>query len=118
MPCYSAWRQRFFAGIFIHGNINLLVYVAFMLVYYLLLFRLCLYRDPGFIYMIDEQLRVYTRKTMWRFNIYALIQLSVGFAVANIIGDKFHNADINWEIILINTCFIILVRTVYFSFKG
>ena len=104
-------------GLVINSNMSMLLYVAFIVSYYILMFRLALYRDPEFVYMTDDELRLYGQSNK-RYNWFAIIELSLITSAANIIGDKYHQPQLVWTIILVNVYVLALIKTVYFSFKG
>ncbi|SFD88790.1 hypothetical protein SAMN05518672_103708 [Chitinophaga sp. CF118] len=60
-------------GLIMKDSPNLLIFTLIMQGYYLLLFRLCLYRDSQIVYLNEEQLAVYGKKNFKTFTIWTTI---------------------------------------------
>jgi uncharacterized membrane protein len=64
-------------GLIMKDTPNLLIFTLFMQAYYLLLFRLCLYRDSRILYLNEEQMTIYSKNNAKQFTVISTILSSI-----------------------------------------
>jgi hypothetical protein len=105
-----------YAGIFATSYFDLLLYTAFILAYHILIFQLCVYRDPVFVYMNDEQLALYAKTKMKKFNFYSFIIW--GFINGGLMGIGDKHPGLYGITSLAAIYLLVVIRTVYYCWKG
>jgi uncharacterized membrane protein len=68
-------------GLIMKDSPSLLIFMLIMQGYYILLFRLCLYRDSEIVYLNEDQLAVYGKKNLKNFTVLTVIISGIGGGV-------------------------------------
>jgi len=122
---YSAkWTFRFavfFAvmmGLIINTNWSFLIYAAVVQAYYLILFKVCMYRDSALVYMDEAQIEIYSKKIIKNFRITFFSQLIITSGIASYFSTFQHNAGAYNLSLLIGLAICILTYTIYTHWKS
>lgn len=99
-------------------KIDFLLFAAIIQAYYFLLFYLSLYRDAGMVYMNNEELKIYDKMVSKRFRIYFIIQMGLMGASTSAVISTFHRPELVGIVVAVNTAILVLVKTVYMSWKS
>lgn len=99
-------------------KIDLLLFAAIIQAYYFLLFYLSLYRDAGMVYMNNEELKIYDKMVTKRFRVYFFIQMGLMGVSTSVVVSTFHRPELVGIVVAVNAAILVLVKTVYMSWKS
>ncbi|WP_147238765.1 hypothetical protein [Mucilaginibacter hurinus] len=104
-------------GFFLPTKLNMLVYAIIIQGYYILLFRLCLYRDSKIVYKSEDAWRHHIDRSTKRFRIYLNIHFFAAMMTAMILSKVLSNPEVFWVVTLINIGVMVFVQTIYFCWR-
>jgi uncharacterized membrane protein len=104
-------------GLLMSGNFSPLIYTLAVQCYYLLLFELCLYRDSRIVYLTVAEQQANVKASKKKLIIYTSVQGVVMGIVSTIIIQQYRQPNLFWisQAVLAGT--VVLVVTVYKSWK-
>ncbi len=122
---YAAkWTFRFavvFAlmmGLLLNTNSNLLIYATVVQGYYLILFKVCMYRDSALVYMDEAQLKVFNKKMKKFFCAFQYSQGIICGGIVGYLGVAQHNSDAYILFLLIYPGICSLALVIYIHWKS
>lgn len=104
-------------GVLMSGNFNPLIYVLVVQCYYLLLFELCLYRDSRIVYLTPAEQQAKAKKNKKKFMIYTIIQSVLLPPIGMTVVHHYHRPELMWISMFVLIGIMLLVVTVYTSWK-
>jgi len=99
-------------------KIDRLLFAAITQVYYFLLFYLSLYHDAGIVYMNNAELEIYEKMVNKRFRVYFFIQMGIMGAATAAMIFPFHRPELIGVLAVVNAGILVLVKTVYITWKS
>lgn len=105
-------------GLLIETNSNLLIYAAIVQGYYLILFKVCMYRDSALVYMNEAQLIVYRKKMKTFFLVFLYSQGIISGGIGGYLAVAQHNTSAYVLFLLIFPFTCSLAQTIYMHWKS
>jgi hypothetical protein len=117
---HTLWFTAGFAlimGLSLKTNSSLLIYAAIVQGYYLILFKVCMYRDSALVYMDDAQAKIFSKKMAKFFPIVGFIQAII---LAGLVRYSItqHNPDPLILFILISSVIYSMAQVIYIHWKS
>lgn len=105
-------------GVLLKPNANLLIYAAIVQAYYLILFKVCMYRDPAIVYMDEAQLKIYNKKMAKYFLIVLYSQSIILGGIGGYLVAVQHNTGAFILFLLICPFICSLAQVIYSHWKS